>query len=70
MSIDIKPHAYDPATQPELFDLDDDWLDTALPSPDDIGPITLAPMVETSTYTVHARSVVVLAVGVKGPAHE
>jgi hypothetical protein len=20
MSIDIKPHAYDPATQPELFD--------------------------------------------------
>jgi len=45
------------------------WLDTALPSPDDIGPITLAPMVETPTYTVHARSVVVLAVGVKGSAH-
>ena len=45
------------------------WLDTALPSPDDIGPITLAPVVETPTYTVHARSVVVLAVGVKGSAH-
>jgi glycogen operon protein len=41
------------------------WLDTALPSPDDIGPIARAPVVDAPTYTVQARSVVVLALAGK-----
>ncbi|MXP22304.1 glycogen debranching protein GlgX [Gordonia sp. HNM0687] len=36
------------------------WVDTALPSPDDVGPWHTAPPVDGSEYTVQPRSVVVL----------
>ena len=36
------------------------WIDTALDSPNDIVPWEVTPPVRTSTYRVHARSVVVL----------
>ncbi len=36
------------------------WLDTSLPSPEDIGPWEEAPALEGSTYRVESRSIVVL----------
>ena len=37
------------------------WIDTALPSPQDIWPFRQAPRVERTEYVVQARSIVVLA---------
>jgi isoamylase len=45
------------------------WLDTALAAPDDIHPIAHAPAADGPAYIVQARSVVVLAVGVRGSQH-
>jgi isoamylase len=40
------------------------WIDTALPSPDDIAPLTEAPPIVAGSYTVPARTIAILVAGV------